>query len=122
MVTLCNEDLYAVDEVLLAHARLADMPNALIQRTYKLYQTFPNEWILRLWMGLVLEKKDDKEGALALYHESWRLSGETNWQAVFRIGVMLGQMKYKKECMASFSEVRRLRPDAWRHCPPKAPA
>jgi glycosyltransferase involved in cell wall biosynthesis len=108
MVT-SNNDLYPVEQVLWAHERLSEMPQNWIDRLQKQSDLHPNEWLLHFWIGLATESKDPQR-ALDLFSKANSLSGEDNWQPLFRIARLIENMQ-PQQAVQLYHAVRVCRPD-----------
>lgn len=82
-----NEDLYSVEEALNAHTALSEVPEQTAKLVTKLDGTHPNEWQLKLWLGILAEKRGDFDSAGDYYQKSWILANNRNWQPLFRLAV-----------------------------------
>lgn len=115
LVMCADEDLYAVDEVLVSHNHLITaMPERFVKR-FELQATMHSkEWLLKLWLGLNAEGRGQREIAMQNYIAAINLSECKNWQPIFRLGFLMYQLGRLKESVEMIHLARTLRPDLCR--------
>ena len=107
--------LYPVEEVLKAHELLADMPERWFQRIKSQHLSYPNEWILNLWIGLVERKRGNLQVAVNFFKEAIHHSKEKDWQSMYAMALMFEPQSYRESILGLFHYVQTLRPDMKRY-------
>jgi glycosyltransferase involved in cell wall biosynthesis len=111
VVIMTNEDLYSVQEILGAHDGVPKSAPNNIKRMNELNRIHPRQWFLKFFLGLVAESEGNRDEALSLYKRSIELSGEKNWQPMYRLAMLAHSNGQLAEAQSLYHEVRILRPD-----------
>ena len=106
-----NEDLYAVTETIQAHTILGDMRQSWFERMQKQDALHPNEWLLKLWMGLYYKAKGNPQQAFELFRLAAQLTNAKNWQPILLLGMLSEEQQDKKSALELYHHARTLRPD-----------
>lgn len=110
MMITSNSSLYSVDLCLWAHGQLTKVPQSWVDKVIAQDKLHPNEWLLKFWIGILLEATNQREQAAALYQESHQLARGTQWQPLYRLGLLLEE-KNPRTALQSFHIARTERPD-----------
>lgn len=111
VVTIANPELYPVDEVLMAHANMAEVPAATVEKIKALDKIHQREWLLKFWLGLFAEKEGRAQDAAVLYGTALALCDCKNWQAALRVGSLLLSTGNHRDGVEFLQLVRIHRPD-----------
>lgn len=105
-----NDDLYPVETVLWAHEQLKHVSDKWRERFERQHNMYQNEWILKLWLGLAAEGRQEFKKAFDYYHRIYEITNGQNWQAMFRIALHLEHENPRQSALL-FHTVRTSRPD-----------
>lgn len=111
MMMTCNEDLYPVSEVLWAHTKLASSPAHWVERFTDYSKRYPDQWILKLWLGMFADVKGNTNEAILAYTSCAELSAMKQWQPLYRLAQLLETLGDKNQASKLLHECRILRPD-----------
>ncbi len=110
MMVTSNSSLYSVEQCLWAHGQLANVPQAWADKIIAQDKLHPNEWLLKFWLGTLMETTKQLEHAAAYYHQSHELAQGTQWQPLFRLGILL-ENSNPRQALQSLHIARTERPD-----------
>ena len=111
LVSTSHSSLYAVSEILHGHDVLSKMPNHWINKIQGQDKLHPNEWLLKFWLALVAESKNDFITAKSLFGAAIQLSNAKEWQAIYRYALILEKENDLANAMNLFHLVRTLEPE-----------
>ncbi len=119
MIQVANEDLYPVEEVLMAQKDVPKMSSRAIERIRLLDSIHSEEWVLKLCIGLILEEEGKRSEAMQNYWRAVELTGERNWQPFYRLSGIFEGAGQHDEAAKFYRIVLTLRPDMFRIVVPR---
>lgn len=119
IISVVNDDLYPVEEVLMAHDHVPQMSDAGKRRLASLDSIHRDEWFLKFCLGLLAQASGARAEALRLFWQAVGLSGERNWQPFFKLAELSEAAGQQQEAVKFFRKVHTLRPDMSRFVLPR---
>ena len=111
LVTVANQDLYPVEEVIKAQETLINSQGEWMWRCEPLEKTQPEDWLLRFLLALGNEGRSNVQNAMNFLGAGIQFSDFKNWQPIYRLALILEKNGQKREALEFFHSVRSLRPD-----------
>jgi glycosyltransferase involved in cell wall biosynthesis len=111
MMVTSNSSLYSVEQCLAAHSALTKVPQSWADKVLAQDKIHQREWLLKFWLGILMEATNQLDIASNLYHQAHELAEGTQWQPLFRLGILL-EKSAPKQALQAFHIARTERPDA----------
>lgn len=122
MIQIADEDLYPVEEVLMAQKDVPKMSAQAVEKIRHLDSIHTGEWILKFCIGLILEEEGKRSEAMHHYWNTIELTEEKNWQPFYRLAGIFEGAEQHDEAAKFYRIVLTLRPDMFRIVVPKLAA
>jgi glycosyltransferase involved in cell wall biosynthesis len=111
LILTAHEEIYQPDEIIGAHMIFRQMRPVWRERFEKQDLIHPNEWLLKLWLGLFAEVSGDIARAIEFYQRSCELSDYKRWQPSLRLAVLNQQLNNGQIANDLFQIAAKLCPD-----------
>jgi glycosyltransferase involved in cell wall biosynthesis len=118
VVTIVDDDLYPVEEVLQAQDYFPKSPEKNKRRIHELLKIHRNEWVGNFLAGLDAEASGQLQEAVNFYQHAIDCAPEPKWQPALRLGKAALENNLKNEALWLLHLVRTLRPDTSRYVNP----
>ena len=119
ILAIINEDLYPVEEVLVAHEHVPHISAAALDLFRSLSEKHRNEWLTAFLKGLLAEAAGGRSEAMRHYWLALDLTQQRNWQPFFRLALIFENAGQIEESVRFYRQVHTLRPDMSRFVLPR---